>query len=520
MTMLYRSAITFALTLTLLLPSASLGQEQHAHPVPKQLGTVSFPVSCAPGVQTKFNEGVAMIHSFAYADAERTFREIAQADPKCAMAHWGIAMSYYHQLWDPPISPADLPLGHTEIEKAQGLKRTSPREKQFIGALALVYRNPEKVPYASRALAYEKAMEALATGNPNEPESQIFFALALLATASPADRTHTNQKRAAKILEPLFARYPRHPGVAHYLIHAYDSPELAKEGLPAARAYAQVAPSAAHALHMPSHIFTQLGLWDDSIRSNLAARAAAHQNGDIGEELHAMDYLMYAYLQEARYAEASQLLEELRAMRTLPYDQFKVGYAAAAMPARYAAERHAWREEAETRANAGSAPQVLAITYWSRAVGKARDGKPAEARPALETLNKLLAEIRKNNDAYWSAQVEIQIREAMGWIARADLKDSDAVSFLKAAANAEDGLEKRPVTPGPIIPAREQLGELLLELDRSGDALAEFEQVLKNAPGRRGALVGAAEAARESGNPAKAGEFERILAAQSSGKSN
>jgi tetratricopeptide (TPR) repeat protein len=490
---------------------AASSQEQHQHGPPEKLGEVLFPISCAPAVQASFNHSVALLHSFAYSAAEKSFLEVAAADPKCAMAHWGVAISYYHQLWEPPISPADLLLGQLEIQKAKTLGGDSSREQSFIDALALFYKDTPTVPHATRALAYQQAMSAVALHNPNDRESLIFYALALLGTASPTDRSRANQKHAADILEPLFKKYPQHPGVAHYLIHAYDNPELAQRGLTAARAYAQIAPSAPHALHMPSHIFTLLGLWPDSILSNSAARAAAQRQGDVGEALHAMDYLIYAYLQAGRNSEAARLLQELGVMPDLQVSQFKVGYAATAMPARYALERRAWDEAAAIPPKLGSPPQVLAITYWCHATGLARSGKPDAAERELEKLSQSLREVRKKNDDYWAAQVEIQIDEAEAWIAQARGRREKSLSLLRAATEKEGSLEKRPITPGPIVPAREQLGDLLLEQNQPGEALREFETSLVNAPGRRGALSGAARAAEMAGDSAKAQEFRKRL---------
>jgi hypothetical protein len=519
MNTLCRAVVALLSALPVFLPPSSC-QEQHQHPAPEKLGEVSFPLSCLPAVHNPFNQTVALLHSFAYSAAEKGFLEIAQADPKCAMAHWGVAMSYYHQLWEPPISTADLRRGRLEIKKAESLGGTSPREQAFIEALALFYKDAPRVPHVTRALAYQKAMAVLAIRNPNDQESQIFYALALLATASPTDRNRTNQKHAGAILERLFKQYPQHPGVAHYLIHAYDNPELANQGLPVARAYAQIAPSAPHALHMPSHIFTQLGLWQDSILSNSAARTAAHEQGDIGEELHSMDYLMYAYLQAGRNGEAAQLLPELRAMPELPVSQFKVDYAATAMPVRYAMERRQWVEAAAIPPWPGSSPRVLAIMYWCHALSLARSGKPDAATPELEKLSQSLLQVREKNDDYWTVQVEIQLEEAKAWIAHAKGQQNKSVSLLRSAAEKEDSLEKHPVTPGPIVPAREQLGDLLLELNQASAALREFEASLANAPRRRGALSGAARAAEMAGNSTKAAEFNKELQALNPARTN
>ena len=516
---LCRVIVVLLSALTVSLPAA-LCQEEHQHPVPEKLGEAFFPVSCAPAVQEPFNRGVAVLHSFAYSAAEKIFLDITRADPKCAMAHWGAAISYYHQLWEPPITPQDLQRGQLEIAKAAALGGRSPREQGFIDAAALFYKDAPRVPHSTRALAYQKAMAAVAARNPNDREAQIFYALALLSTAPSTDRNHMNQKRAAGILEPLFKEYPEHPGVAHYLIHAYDNPELAKRGLPAARAYAQIAPSAPHALHMPSHIFTQLGLWQDSILSNIAARAAAHHQKDIGEELHSMDFLMYAYLQAGRNSEASQLLEELRTMPGLPVSQFKVGYAATAMPVRYAVERREWAEAAANSPKPGSAPEVLATTYWCRALGLARSGKPNAAATEVEKLDQSLRQVREKNDAYWAALVEIQLEEAKAWIAYASGRKNISVSLLRTSAEKEESLEKRPVTPGPIIPAREQLADLLLELNRPVEALREFEVSLANAPRRRGGLSGATRAAELAGDSTKADHFKKQLLALGSATTN
>ena len=310
------------LVLLFLCPFAA-AQETHSHPAPEKLGKVSFPISCAPAVQQQFERGVALLHSFAYASAESAFRGAAEKDPQCAMAHWGIAMTYFHQLWEPPISPAKISVAQTEIQQAQQIGGGSERERQFIHAASLIYQDAATVPYRTRALNYERAMSDLAAKNRRDVEAQVFYALALLSNASPADKTHAKQKQAADLLEPLDRDYPQHPGIPHYLIHAYDNAELAPKGLPAARAYAQIAPSAPHALHMPSHIFTRLGLWDDSIASNLAAKEAAHQQGDTGEELHAMDYLVYAYLQSGRDNEAAQVIQQLKNMPELKAKRFQ-----------------------------------------------------------------------------------------------------------------------------------------------------------------------------------------------------
>ena len=485
---------------------------QHDHPVPEKLGKANFPVSCARTSQPAFNHAVALLHSFAYTAARQEFAAIVQRDPQCAMAHWGVAISYYHQLWDPPITSADLQAGAPEIQKAEELSPgASDREQAFIQALSVFYQTAAHSSVRGAALAYTNAMRDAANQNSDDTESQIFYALAFLAIASSTDPAHTNQKWAAQMLEPLFQRYPSHPGLAHYLIHAYDNPEMASQGLAAARAYAKIAPSAPHALHMPSHIFTLLGLWQDSIRSNLAARAAAHQRGDIGEELHAMDYLMYAYLQAGRFDDAANLLADLRAIPNLPTTDYKVAYASTIMPVRFVVERRQWEDVLKLAADPALAPQFRAITEWANSVADAHLGKIPEAEQHQRNLQDLLAEVRMTGDDYWTAQVQIQVSQAEGWLAYARSESQQAIASLRAAAGLEDQLAKRPITPGPVIPAREQLAGLLLETNQPAEALREYERVLKNSPGRRNALSCAVSAAERSGDPAKAHKLSQQL---------
>jgi hypothetical protein len=467
-------------------------QETHNHSKPEKLGEVSFPVSCTPPIQDQFNRAVALLHSFAYADAQNEFHRVAELDPRCAMAHWGMAMTYYHQLWEPPIVPATIPIAQKEIQRAQQIGTASERERQFIHALSLVYQDAATVPYRTRALNYEQAMSDLAAENRKDVEAQVFYALALLANASPADKTHHKQKQAADLLEPLDRTYPQHPGIPHYLIHACDNAELAAQGLPAARAYALIAPSAPHALHMPSHIFTRLGLWDDSIASNLAARDAARQQADAGEELHAMDYLVYAYLQDGREQDAAQVVRQLKNMPQLSTDDFKVAYASTAMPIRLAVEQSQWADAANIVPVAGAPPQVVAIAIWARGIGLARSGRTDQAHAELNRLMQIETQLRATGNDYWAVQAKILAGEVMAWSAQAQKKPDEAVTLMRASADEEDAIEKLPVTPGPILPAREQLGSLLLEQNQPEFALKEFKTALANAPGRHGAAHGLA----------------------------
>jgi tetratricopeptide (TPR) repeat protein len=408
-------------------------------------------------------------------------------------------MAYFHQLWEPPIVPATISIAQKEIQRAQQIGAGSERERQFINALGLIYQDAATVPYRTRALNYERAMSNLASANGKDVEAQVFYALALLANACPADKTHAKQKQAADLLEPLDRAYPQHPGVPHYLIHACDNAELAPKGLAAAKAYSQIAPSAPHALHMPSHIFTRLGLWEDSIASNLAAREAAQQQSDLGEELHAMDYLVYAYLQSGRDKDAAQAIQQLKNMPKLNADDFKIAYASTAMPVRYAVERGQWADAADIVPPAGAPPHVVAIAVWARGLGLARSGRAAEARTEIDRLRQIEEALQTSGNDYWATQVRILAREVMAWSAQADRKPDEATALMRASADEEDAIEKLPVTPGPIVPAREQLGYLLLEQNHPDLALKEFETALADAPGRHGALQGAAQAAELSG---------------------
>ncbi|MEP7314161.1 MAG: hypothetical protein ABI859_16380, partial [Pseudomonadota bacterium] len=431
--------------------------------------------------------------------SEQAFRDVTGKDPGCAIAYWGVSMTHYHQLWETPAGD-ELREGSEAIRKAVDTRSGSTRERRFIDALATYYRDPEHATPAVRAERYATAMAGVAREDAGDMEAQIFYALALIATAPPSDKTHTRQKKAAAILEPLYRLHPQHPGLAHYLIHASDSAELAPQGLAAAREYSRIAPSAPHALHMPSHIFTRLGFWEDSIASNRAARAAAHSQGDVGEELHAMDYLTYAYLQRGQTADARQIVAELRSMTSYTASQFKEGYAATAMPVRLAIERRDWQSAAALQPLPKSPPHVAALAYWASAIGRARSERVQPSDADIEKLEECLRELQTAGNSYWATQVHVMLKEAQAWRSAAKGESELAIQGLRAAADEEDALEKLPVTPGPIIPAREQLGELLLDQERPQEALQEFRTTLSNAPRRRGALVGAIAAAERLGD--------------------
>ncbi len=473
----------------------AVAAEEHSHPPPEKLGSVAFETSCSPEVKATFNRAVALLHSFAFDASEQAFRDVARTDPKCAMAHWGIALSYYHPLWEPPDA-AHLQQGRAEIDAARALDAT-PREVAFIEAAAAYYGDSKERSYPDRARAYEQAMGEVAARHPQDDEAQIFHALSLLGTASPTDRTHTKQKQAGQILEPLYRKYPDHPGLAHYLIHAYDSTELASRGLEPARAYSQIAPSVPHALHMPSHIFTRLGLWEDSIASNLAARQAAHEQGDVGEELHSMDYLTYAYLQLGRFDDAKGIVRDVAARTSLSAAEFKTGYAANVMPVRVAIEGGDWSGAANLQPLAGSMPQTAAIVYWARAVGRARDSGPHETAADIAKIKDCKEKLQATGNTYWATQASILEQEARAWTAVATGDPESGITLMRGAADQEDSVEKLPLTPGPIVPAREQLGEILLTAGQPAAALREFEAALQAAPGRRGAILGSQRAQKD-----------------------
>ncbi|MBZ5530054.1 MAG: hypothetical protein LAO20_01365 [Acidobacteriia bacterium] len=487
--------------------------QEHQHAAPEKLGKVSFTTTCDARVQASFNRAVALLHSFAYAPAAEAFQKVADEDPGCAMAHWGAAMSYYHQLWEPALPGDALQKGRAELELAKKTAKPSAREQEYLAAAGLVFNDAEG-PYPVRAGKYRDAMATLAKKYPQDTEAQIFYALALLSTASPQDKTHSNQKAAGAILEPLYKQYPQHPGLAHYIIHAYDNAELAARGEKAAREYALIAPSAPHALHMPSHIFTRLGMWNDSIRMNQAARTAAHQQGDIGEELHAMDYLVYAWLQENREADAAALLQELKAMGPFKASEAKVFYAATAMPIRYAVERKQWKDAVQCTAPEGAPPHVIALAAWARALGHARAGEADAAKAEAEIVRKMAEKLRDAGNLYWAGQVQIQAHEASAWIAWAEHKPEDALKFMRSAADEEDAVEKLPVTPGPVAPAREQLGDMLLLAGQPAAALTEYEKSLKGSPGRRGALQGAMKSSHDAGLSSKTAYYQALLQKQ------
>jgi tetratricopeptide (TPR) repeat protein len=482
-----------------------------------QIGTVQFQISCDPAVSGEFNRAVALLHSFWFPEAIAAFRRVLERDPACGMAHWGIALS----LWGNPFgglrSPEVLERGREAAEAARRVGAKTARERAYIAAVGELYRDAEARDQRTRTLAYERAMEALARQYPDDKEAAAFYALAINGTVDPTDKTYRQQHKAAAILETLFREQPNHPGVAHYLIHTYDVPALAERGLPAARRYAAIAPAVPHALHMPSHTFTRLGYWEDSIASNLASAAAARQAGSPGEELHAMDYLTYAYLQTARDRAARRVLDEAEAVRQRMASAggyLSAGaFALAAMPARYALERGAWVEAATLEIRPTGVLYADALTHFARALGAARSGQPGPARAETARLATLRDRLQEARDAYWAGQVDIQRRAAEAWVLLAEGRAEEALAAIQTAAELEEATDKAAVTPGPLAPARELLGEMLLQLGRAKEALAAFEATLAKEPNRYRTLAGAFTAAEQAARPDAARRWAAALVA-------
>ena len=503
-------------------------------------GKVEFPISCTPAVQSEFSRGVALLHSFFYEEARRVFTFVAERDPKCAMAQWGIAMTWWHPIWTPP-RPDEMSAGKAAIEKAMALNAGTDRERGFITALNVYYNTPDSsnagaigqschgpVGPRDRVIAYEKAMHQLRDKYPDDFEIEAFYAFAVLAAgyAMPNDTTLSKQLEAAALLEKLWKQNPNHPGVVHYLIHCYDYPALAQRGLAAAQSYASIAPWVPHALHMPSHIFTRLGMWDESIAANGASAEASrayatmrHRDATEAEELHALDYMVYSYLQEARDTEAKKIVDlAAKVRKTNPELEFSAAYALAAIPTRYAFERNDWASAATLTVpnlpHWSSFPFMEALIEYGHALGRAHTGDLDGARKAIARMQQLRDATKDPKFDYFKNHLDLQMQAASAWVAASEGKKSEAIEMLRHAADAEDILGKHPVSPGAFVPVREQLGSLLLEVGQAKHAQQEFEAALKIYPGRFRGLYGAARAAEQNGDKESASRYYAKLAAQ------
>jgi tetratricopeptide (TPR) repeat protein len=491
------------------------GEMIRCGPSEGNFGSVDFLVTASDAVKKDFNTAVAMLHSFEYEEAEKAFGSIIEKDPSCAMAYWGVAMSNFHPLWSAPLED-ELKKGAKAVAIARSIKGKTSRESEYIEAIAQVYDDWDKLDHKTRCQKFEKAMAAIYADYPSDREAAVFYALALNTTASPTDKTYANQRKAGEILNKIQSEQPNHPGIVHYIIHNYDNPELAEIALPAARKYASIAPASAHAQHMPSHIFIRLGLWDESIRSNLASISSAQcyaesakLNANWDEELHGLDYLMYAYLQMGNNDLAETQLNYVKNIKKVSAENFKVAYAYAAIPSRYVLENRKWKEAAALEIYPATFPWdkfpwQKAIIHFTRLMGKAHTNDVAGAAKELDNLKSLQAALIGQKDEYKAKQVEVQIKTGEAWIELQRGNNEQAIALMQQAADLEDKTEKHPVTPGEVLPAREMLADMWLALQQPAKALETYEADLKRHPNRFNSLYGAGLAAQKTGNVQKA----------------
>jgi len=517
-----RSCVLLIVLTIVACPAYAWAQAEHQHgeAVPERLGRVDFETSCAPAVQADFNRAVALLHSFAFRKAIEGFEGVLERDPSCRIALWGIALSTWSNPFAGIKGPQILEQGSQVVRRASGLSGGTPRERDYMDAVSELYRDYQTRDHPTRIAAYDSAMQRLSAANPGDREARIFAALASVQTAAPTDKTYAKQLAAGAILEELFAKYPDHPGLAHYIIHAYDVPALAPRALDAARRYAAIAPSAPHALHMPSHTFTRLGYWQESIQSNIASAASAAAESATAEQLHAMDYMAYAYLQVGRDDEVRALIDQVGVLQEHLKSPAAGGsaapvsvgtYATAAIPARYALERADWAGATALTVATGATPQSEAVTEFARAVGAARSGHPDAASSSLDRLAAIRDALRTSGDAYWSGQSEIQRQGASAWVAWARGDKDEGLRLAAAAADAEDATEKSAATPGPLMPARELLADMQFEAGRFADAQKSYEAVLTKEPHRFRAEYGAGVAAERAGDQSGANAHYRAL---------
>jgi len=511
-----------ALTVALMLLGAAGVSRSHEHPIgkpPEQLGEVKFPVSCNAAAQQEFNRAMALFHSFWFDPAKKSFAKVLEHDPQCGMAHWGNAIMSMGNPFTWPANPVAMKAAAAAAAEAQRIGAKSERERGYIAALEVFFKDWQTAEYRPRAVAFEHAMASLSARYADDVEAQILYALVLNATALPSDKTYANQLKAAGILEPLLKKHPQHPGVAHYLIHTYDYADLAEKGLPSARAYAGIAPSVPHALHMPSHIFSRVGLWREMVDGNrLSYQAAKNELQDktlgVGtyDALHAMDYMVFGLLQQSQDKAAKRIVDEAAAIQKVNVENFVAAYAFSAIPARYALERGDWKGAAALKLSPADLawnrfPQAEAILVYARGLGAARTGDIAAARRDAERLQALKDAMLAAKIGYWPIQADFQITAVNAWIALGEKRNEEALRLMRAAAEAEEASDKHPVTPGNVVPSRELLAEMLLELKQPAQALTEFERSLKRDPNRFRGLYGAVRAAQAAGNQKAAREY-------------
>jgi len=488
----------------------------------ESFGEVSFSLSCSYETRELFDLGLSLLHSFEYDEAEKAFVKVIDVDPDCVMAYWGVSMSIFHSLWM-QSDLSYLEKGKKLLQIAQTLP-TSEMEKDYLNAISVFYENWDSVDKATRKLMYEKKMEALYIKHEGDTEAAVFYALAILTAADPNDKSYARQKKSGKILEDLFNEYPNHPGIAHYIIHNYDYPELAIKALPTARRYAEIAPASSHAQHMPSHIFTRLGLWDESISTNIKSAYSARWYGDNvnpgatwANELHAVDYLVYAYLQNGNNQKAHELLQETQAITSIfPEQDLAAVYALTAIPVRLALENKHWENAANLKRpsidfNWETLQWETAMIHFGKALGYSHIGNIKAAENELQTLDSLHLDLLNANEEYKAKLVNVQVHSARAWIEFAKGNNEEALTFMRKAAYLESQTTKHPVSPGEVLPADELLGDLLLALNKPAEALEAYEVNLKGHPNRFNGIYGAAVAARQSGNSAKADFYFKQL---------
>jgi len=512
------AVVAYLVAIGICCASGAGAQEHDHHPAPAVLGDVHFPVSCTPAAQAKFNTAASLLYSFYWEKIDAAVAEVLAADPSCAMAHWVAAVASLDNALGSPPTPKQEQQGWAAVERAKQLGGKTQRERDYIAAVEVVFKDHGTVPFATRAAAYEKALEQLHRRYPEDSEAAILYAQWLQVTADRNDQTYAQQLRSAKILEALLPAQPNHPGIAHFIIHAYDFPAIADRGLDAARRYAAIAPDSPHALHMPSHIFSRIGQWQDSIGTNLRSHAASDSDRDA---YHAMDYMVYAYLQLARDAEARKWVDVVDSARKPDQDARQIAYAGAAIPARYALERGDWAAASQltlhpvrAQFNWSSFPEGEAVNAYARGLGAARSGDASAAKAELTRLAALREAMVAQKKDYWASQAEIQAGAISAWIAKAEGRNDDALKRMRETADLEDKTEEHIMMPGRVIPVREMLGELLLELDQPAMALAAFEQSLQNDPNRFRNTYGAARAAERAGDLPKARMYYARLLAQ------